>query len=226
MQPSHGGFHNNEAAGPVLKGLDSIGKERKALADELQQRQLTNPLPVQSELDKIVLQKHKELCPKESELKFILKLVSDTEKSLKKVAEELNKLVNQPLKTIEGMLRVGDLSKGLLMVGDRAVNLLLMCKHTPSVSLLRDIQQLITEKLKEVAPNNEYQIHGFEEEAGFCVVAMPPNAKLDAKNDIELQEEDLPFAVNVSLTSMSISETKTDCKDKKKEKKVEDIADP
>jgi len=226
MRPSFGGFHSNEAAGPILKGFENIAKERKCLADELQHRQFSYTLPVPNELDKMVLHKHKDLCPSESELKFILKLVSDTEKSLKKVAEDLNKLANQPLKMIEGMLRVGDLSKGLLMVGDRAVNLLLMCKHTPSVSLLRDIQQLITEKLKEVAPNNEYQIHGFEEEAGFCVVAMPPNAKLDAKNDIELQEEDLPFAVNVSLTSMSISETKTDCKDNKKEKKIEDIADP
>ena len=113
-----------------------------------------------------------------------------------------------------GMVRVGDLSKGLLLASDKAVNLILLCKHTPSLSLLQHIQMLIVEKLAEVVPDNKYQIHGFDEEAGFCVVAMPdsegvdnPKEGEDSKEHVD-PESELPFAVNVTLTSTSLRQTK------------------
>ena len=109
------------------------------------------------------------------------------------------------------MVRVGDLSKGLLLASDRAVNLILLCRHAPSLSLLQQIQQLVVEKLAEVVPDNKYQIHGFDEEAGFCVVAMPDN-EVDETKENETKETDpeseLPFAVNVTLTSTSLRQTK------------------
>ena len=108
---------------------------------------------------------------------------------------------------------MGDLSKGLLLASDRAVNLILLCRHTPSLSLLQQIQQLIVEKLAGVVPDNKYQIHGFDEEAGFCVVAMPDNEvdetkEGEAKETVVDQESELPFAVNVTLTSTSLRQTK------------------
>ena len=108
------------------------------------------------------------------------------------------------------MVRVGDLSKGLLLASDRAVNLIRLCRHAPSLSLLQQIQQLIVEKLAEVVPDNKYQIHGFDEEAGFCVVAMPDNEVDETKeNEKETDpESELPFAVNVTLTSTSLRQTK------------------
>ena len=109
-----------------------------------------------------------------------------------------------------GMVRVGDLSKGLLLASDRAVNLILLCKNTPSLSLLHDIQELIVEKLAEVAPDNKYQIHSFDEEAGFCVVAMP-DPEEDLKDGTAQHvdpENELPFAVNVTLTSTSLRQQK------------------
>ena len=108
------------------------------------------------------------------------------------------------------MVRVGDLSKGLLLASDRAVHLILLCKYTPSLSLLHDIQKLIVEKLAEVVPGNKYQIHSFDEEAGFCVVAMP-EAEEDSKDtnaDHVDTENELPFAVNVTLTSTSLRKSK------------------
>ena len=109
------------------------------------------------------------------------------------------------------MVRVGDLSKGLLLASDRAVNLILLCRHAPSLSLLQQIQQLVVEKLAEVVPDNKYQIHGFDEEAGFCVVAMP-DIEVDETKESETKETDpeseLPFAVNVTLTSTSLRQTK------------------
>lgn len=227
MRPSFGSFFSDVAAGPSLKDFPTIEKDRKFLIAEFETRITTNRKAPQSKLDKIVLKKHKDLCPRESELKFILKLVTDTEQSLKKVAIDLNKLDKEPMKAIDGMLRVGDLSKGLLMVGDRAVNLLLMCKHPPTLALLRHIQMLIVEKLKDVSPGNEYQIHGFEEEAGFCVVAMPPDSNTSSKGaEEEAQEEDLPFAVNVSLTSMSLTPLKNSDSDDVQGKTESTTEDP
>ena len=101
---------------------------------------------------------------------------------------------------------MGDLSKGLLLASDRAVNLILLCRYAPSLSLLQQIQQLIVEKLAEVVPDNKYQIHGFDEEAGFCVVAMPDN-EVDETKETD-PESELPFAVNVTLTSTSLRQTK------------------
>ena len=109
-----------------------------------------------------------------------------------------------------GMVRVGDLSKGLLLASDRAVNLILLCKHIPSLTLLHQIQKLIVEKLSEVVPNNEYQIHSFDEEAGFCVVAMPDSADSKHKDPVD-PEKELPYAVNVTLTSTSLRQSKGLC---------------
>ena len=108
------------------------------------------------------------------------------------------------------MVRVGDLSKGLLLSSERAVNLILLCKHAPSLSLLHDIQKLIVEKLADVVPNNKYQIHCFDEEAGFCVLAMPDceNDSKDATTEHVDPENELPFAVNVTLTSTSLRQPK------------------
>ena len=101
------------------------------------------------------------------------------------------------------MVRVGDLSKGLLLASDRTVNLILLCKHTPSLTLLRDIQKLIVEKLAEVVPDNKYQIHSFEEQAGFCIAAMPDSDDSKA-GSIDDPENEPPYAVNVTLTSTSL----------------------
>ena len=105
------------------------------------------------------------------------------------------------------MVRVGDLSKGLLLASDRTVNLILLCKHTPSLTLLRDIQKLIVEKLAEVVPDNKYQLHSFEEQAGFCIAAMTDSE--DCKTvSIDDPENEPPYAVNVTLTSTSLRQPK------------------
>ena len=105
------------------------------------------------------------------------------------------------------MVRVGDLSKGLLLASEKNVNLILLCKNTPSLSLLHQIQQIIIEKLAEVVPENKYQIHGFDEEAGFCIVAMPESDEPSVGTEVD-QENDLPYAVNVTLTSTLLRQSK------------------
>jgi len=212
MDPEFGGFFDDMAAGPPTESNlppsdRPFEKERGMMVAEYQSRMSRNYRSRLSKLDRYVIKKHKDIYPLEKELSFILQLVTNTEESIKKVAESINALENEPAKKISGMVRVGDLSKGLLLASDRTVNLILLCKHTPSLTLLRDIQKLIVEKLAEVVPDNKYQLHSFEEQAGFCIAAMPDSE--DCKtSSIEDPENEPPYAVNVTLTSTSLRQPK------------------
>jgi len=100
--------------------------------------------------------------------------------------------------------RVGELAKGLLLSGDRSVNLVVMCRSKPTVSLLQSIKEALAPELKEVAgEENKYEIHVFAEEGGFCVVSM------------EGGSDELPYAVNVTLTSTSLRKPEVPKKEKK-----------
>ena len=68
-----------------------------------------------------------------------------TEESLKQVAESVN---TKELKKITGMVRVGDLSKGLLLASDRVVDLVLLTKRPPTAALLAEVETTLKEKLK------------------------------------------------------------------------------
>jgi len=103
-----------------------------------------------------------------------------------------------------GVARVGELAKGLLLSGDRSVNLVVMCRSKPTVSLLGSIKEALAPELKEVAgEENKYEIHVFAEEGGFCVVSM------------EGGSDELPYAVNVTLTSTSLRKPEVVKKEKK-----------
>ena len=67
---------------------------------------------------------------------------------MKKVAEALN---TKELKKITGMVRVGDLSKGLLLASDRVVDLVLLTKRPPTATLLSEVEATLREKLNEAA---------------------------------------------------------------------------
>lgn len=67
---------------------------------EYQSRMSRNYRSRLSKLDRYVIKKHKDVYPIEKELAFILKLVTNTEESLKKVAETINALENEPTKKI------------------------------------------------------------------------------------------------------------------------------
>ena len=67
---------------------------------EYQSRMSRNYRSRLSKLDRYVIKKHKDVYPIEKELSFILQLVTHTEESLKKVAETINALENEPSKKI------------------------------------------------------------------------------------------------------------------------------
>jgi hypothetical protein len=58
-----------------------------------------------------------------------------------------------------GMVRVGDLAKGLLLKESREVDAVLMCLKAPTKSLLDNIVTLLSEKLKEISPDKLFLVN-------------------------------------------------------------------
>ena len=49
---------------------------------------------------------------------------------------------------ILGVARTGDLAKGLLLTGDRSVDLVVMCRNKPTLSLLNKVAAALKEEVK------------------------------------------------------------------------------
>jgi len=119
-----------------------------------------------SKLDRYVIKRHTEIYPTEDHLKGVLKLVADVETVMKEVSQEWNKTEENDIK-IEGMVRVGDLSKGLLLAPDRSVSLVLLCISEPSKTMLKQIHVAMRAKMKE--NGSEHDTLLLEKEAAFAV---------------------------------------------------------
>merc|ERR1719187_1138225 len=119
-----------------------------------------------SKLDRYVIKRHSEIYPSEDHLNGVLKLVSNVEEVMKAVSQEWNKDEENDIK-IEGMVRVGDLSKGLLLAPDRSVSLVLLCISEPSKTMLKKIHVAMRAKMKE--SGSEHDTLLLEKEAAFAV---------------------------------------------------------
>ena len=75
------------------------------------------------------------------------------------MAESLN---TKELKKISGMVRVGDLSKGLLLASDRVVDLVLLTKRPPTVALRAEVEVTLQQKLKQFQAASEDQVAYFK----------------------------------------------------------------
>ncbi len=174
----------------------------------------------------------------------LLRIVSDSEEALQRAAERGG--ADCPTSRLQGVSRVGDVSKGLLLAPDRAVNLVLGCSDPPTAALLTAVRDAVEEELKEVAKDRyfsiasqmffagsgkiffrpffrEYQVHKFEEEAGFCVVYVPEKAKESEEGkEGEAEKESLPYAVNVTLTCASLRDAKKEDGEEKEGEEKED----
>jgi len=146
MTPSFGGFFRDDDDVSAFEGED--GMKRSMMMADYQSRQHRGYRSRLSKLDRHVIRKHKEIYPKESDLASILRLVTRTEESLKLVADALN---TKELKKITGMVRVGDLSKGLLLAGQKVVDLVLLIKAPPTIQILNEVETTLKQKFQEKA---------------------------------------------------------------------------
>nr|CAH7740303.1 unnamed protein product [Callosobruchus chinensis] len=72
---------------------------------------------------------------------------------------------------LKGVMRVGHLAKGLLLRGDTHVELVVLCADKPTLTLLKKVVEMLPIALKQVAPDNSYQVHINAPEAGLVVIS-------------------------------------------------------
>lgn len=70
---------------------------------------------------------------------------------------------------LKGVMRVGHLAKGLLLRGDTNVELVVLCADKPTLTLLKKVVELLPPAIKQVAPENTYNVTINAAEAGLTV---------------------------------------------------------
>lgn len=56
--------------------------------------------------------------------------------------------MDQPTRSLRGVMRVGLVAKGLLLKGDLDLELVLLCKDKPTITLLKKVSENLAVQLK------------------------------------------------------------------------------
>ncbi|XP_032452730.1 zinc finger RNA-binding protein isoform X4 [Nasonia vitripennis] len=70
---------------------------------------------------------------------------------------------------LRGVMRVGNLAKGLLLSGDNHVCLVVLCAEKPTRTLLNKVAEILPVQLKTVAPDETYNVGKHAESAALTV---------------------------------------------------------
>ncbi|VDK71948.1 unnamed protein product [Cylicostephanus goldi] len=161
--------------------------------------------------DRHVQAKHTSIYPDDEQLTVIERLVTETEKALKKVSDFFNErdhLETKPQvkpaaagetakeatatqekdRLLKGVMRVGMLSKGLLLKDDTEVHLVVLCSHIPGLSLLKEVADLIPKYYES------------PEGSSVNITVEEPSASMI------LQQSSIPLRCRITLTSREFRE--------------------
>ncbi|KAM4675709.1 interleukin enhancer-binding factor 3 isoform 2-T2 [Discoglossus pictus] len=175
------------------------------------------PMRIFANDDRHVMAKHSVVYPTQEELEAVQNMVSHTERALKAVSDWIDQQekvstgettqepeamvevseeskdgetkAENPTRTLRGVMRVGLVAKGLLLKGDLDLELVLLCKDKPTISLL-----------KRVAENLISQFASVSEEK-YDVIQNIREASIVIKNTKEP-----PLTLNIRLTSPLVRE--------------------
>ncbi|XP_069557253.1 interleukin enhancer-binding factor 3 homolog isoform X1 [Brachyistius frenatus] len=120
--------------------------------------------------DRHVMAKHSAIYPTQEELESVQNMVSHTERALKAVSDWLDKQEkgttksesdstetdkeseqkDQATRSLRGVMRVGLVAKGLLLKGDLDLELVLLCKDKPTITLLKKVSENLVSQLKSI----------------------------------------------------------------------------
>ncbi|XP_017272213.1 interleukin enhancer-binding factor 3 homolog isoform X2 [Kryptolebias marmoratus] len=159
--------------------------------------------------DRHVMAKHSAIYPTQEELESVQNMVSHTERALKAVSDWLDKQEkgttksesdgtdtdkdseqkDQATRTLRGVMRVGLVAKGLLLKGDLDLELVLLCKDKPTVSLLKRVSENLATQLKTIT------------EEKYVVTQNIREASIVIKNTKEP-----PLTLTIHLTSPLVRE--------------------
>uniref|UniRef100_A0A1A7YIZ1 Interleukin enhancer binding factor 3b n=1 Tax=Iconisemion striatum TaxID=60296 RepID=A0A1A7YIZ1_9TELE len=159
--------------------------------------------------DRHVMAKHSAVYPTQEELESVQNMVSHTERALKSVSDWLDKQEKGTSKsesdctetdkdseqkdlatrTLRGVMRVGLVAKGLLLKGDLELELVLLCRDKPTVTLLKNVSENLVTQLKTLTEDK------------YVVTQNIREASIIIKNTKEL-----PLTLTIHLTSPLVRE--------------------
>ncbi|XP_068593082.1 interleukin enhancer-binding factor 3 homolog isoform X2 [Cebidichthys violaceus] len=159
--------------------------------------------------DRHVMAKHSVIYPTQEELESVQNMVSHTERALKAVSDWLDKQEkvspksdsdsadadkesehrDQATRSLRGVMRVGLVAKGLLLKGDLDLELVLLCKEKPTISLLKKVSENLVTQLKAITEDK------------YAVTQNIREASIVIKNTKEP-----PLTLTIHLTSPLVRE--------------------
>ncbi|XP_064416780.1 interleukin enhancer-binding factor 3 homolog isoform X3 [Latimeria chalumnae] len=197
----------------------SLQKLKKSKEIEAKTEGNMRPMRIFVNDDRHVMAKHAAVYPTQEELEAVQNMVSHTERALKAVSDWLDEQEKVPAKeetesmetstdgenkegeqktaeqlataarTLRGVMRVGLVAKGLLLKGDLDLELVLLCRDKPTISLL-----------KKVAENLAVQFATITEDK-YEIIQSIREASIVIKNTKELS-----LALTIHLTSPVVRE--------------------
>ncbi|XP_036380803.1 interleukin enhancer-binding factor 3a isoform X1 [Megalops cyprinoides] len=151
------------------------GLSERAMPPPFRQR----PMRIFVNDDRHVMAKHSAVYPTQEELEGVQNMVSHTERALKAVSDWLDeqerggaktdapdadtekesepKPSEQATRTLRGVMRVGLVAKGLLLKGDLDLELVLLCKDKPTISLLKKVAENLSVQFTTIT-EDKYEI--------------------------------------------------------------------
>ncbi|KAK5926999.1 hypothetical protein CgunFtcFv8_022528 [Champsocephalus gunnari] len=125
--------------------------------------------------DRHVMAKHSEVYPSPEELEAVQTIVSRVECALKTVSDKMDNTgntmsasVDSQERVLRGVMRVGLVAKGLLLTGDKDLELVLLCSNMPTVTLLNQVAEKLSEQL-EGSSAGTYTVSQCPEDASLVV---------------------------------------------------------
>ncbi|XP_071774562.2 interleukin enhancer-binding factor 3 homolog isoform X1 [Centroberyx gerrardi] len=138
--------------------------------------------------DRHVMAKHSAIYPTQEELESVQNMVSHTERALKAVSDWLDEQEKgssksdsdgteadkesehkeQVTRSLRGVMRVGLVAKGLLLKGDLDLELVLLCKDKPTITLLKKVSENLAVQLK-VITEDKYVVSQHIREATIVI---------------------------------------------------------
>ncbi|XP_041838435.1 interleukin enhancer-binding factor 3-like isoform X2 [Melanotaenia boesemani] len=130
-------------------------------------------------LDRMVMAKHAEVYPSAEDLEAVQKIISHVECALKIVSDKIDapKDGNETTeegredskgRVLRGVMRVGLVAKGLILKGDEALELVLLCSNKPTITLLKQVAEKLTEQLEAISAGT-YAVSHYPEDATIVV---------------------------------------------------------
>ncbi|XP_037545637.1 interleukin enhancer-binding factor 3 [Nematolebias whitei] len=127
--------------------------------------------------DYVIMAKHSEVYPSAKEMEVVQTMVSHVECALKSVSDQMDAPKNDSgaaeaerseERILRGVVRIGQVAKGLLLKGDEKLELVLLSFNWPTSSLLKQVAEKLTEQL-EIISAGTYEVTPTPEDATIVV---------------------------------------------------------